>query len=557
MTTQSRLDLVGPHGDRHDEILTPAALDFVRRLHDAFAGRRHQRLLAREDRREAVSIGRDFRFLPGTRHIREDDSWRVAPPAPGLEDRRVEITSPLDRESAARALRSGARTWVADLEDATSPTWANVIGGQLTLLDAVRERTDAPATMRDTPTIIVRPHALHQAEKHAVYFDAAGAARPVSASFVDLGLFLHHNAQRLIDQGRGPYVYLPKLENHLEARLWNDVFAFAEEELGLPHGSIRATVHIETISAAFEMEEILFELRERAAGLNAGRWDYLFSFITYYRARGAGYVFPDRERVSMTVPFMRAYTRLLVDACHRRGAHAIGGLSAFVPGAGSAADRAMTRMLDDKRREAADGFDGTWVGHPELVELAEAEFDAVLGDRPNQLERRADGDGVSADELLDLTTLDRTVTDAGVRENVEVALRYLESWLRGTGSVEIDGLVEDASTAEISRSQLWQWTHAGVETREGTAVTAELVERIAAEVVAERRRERGQGEDDRFDDAARVLRLVSLEPDFPKFLSLPAYARFLCERTAEPSVRAASASASTSESTTERELVGV
>ncbi|MFB2554916.1 malate synthase A [Herbiconiux liangxiaofengii] len=531
----THLTIQADPGERHDEILTPDALAFVTRLHDQFAGRRQERLAARMAARKAIENGRDLRFLPETAGIRENTSWRVAGPGPGLEDRRVEITGPTDRKMTVNALNSGAKAWLADLEDATSPTWANIVGGQLSLRDAIRGEIDFVSpegkqyrvTATETPTIIMRPRGWHLVEKHLAYTDRAGSRRSASASLVDFGLYLFHNAQALIDGGRGPYFYLPKLENHLEARLWDDVFTYSENALGIPHGTIRATVLIETISAAYEMDEILYELRDHAAGLNAGRWDYIFSLIKTYRDRGRSFVLPDRSRITMTVPFMRAYTELLVQTCHKRGAHAIGGMSAFIPNRRNpeVTERALARVADDKRREAGDGFDGTWVAHPDLIVTARAEFDAVLGDRPNQVDRQRPEVSVSARDLVDLSTIEATVTDAGVRSNVSVALRYLESWLRGVGAAAIDDLMEDAATAEISRSQLWQWMHQGVVTEEGTPVTRAFVEGVLHDVL----RSVDRSLADRFDDAEDILRRVALEEEFPTFLTIPAYTHYLVE----------------------------
>ena len=535
----TRMDITGPLDNRFDEILTPEALHFLARLHDQFAGRRHERLAARMHSRRAIDNGRDLRFLPETAAIRADATWRVAGAGPGLEDRRVEITGPTDRKMTINALNSGAKVWLADQEDATSPTWANVIGGQLSLFDAIRGQIDY--TTEDgrtysvgaaTPTIVMRPRGWHLVEKHLRYTDRAGLRAPASGSLVDFGLYFFHNAQKLIEGGTGPYFYLAKLENHLEARLWDDVFTFAENALGIGYGTIRATVLIETIPAAFEMDEILFELRNHCAGLNAGRWDYIFSIIKNFRGRGASFVLPDRSKITMTVPFMRAYTELLVQTCHKRGAHAIGGMSAFIPNRRDPAVTAwaLEQVSADKRREAEDGFDGTWVAHPDLIPTARAEFDRVLGDRPNQVDRLRDDVSVSAEDLLDLR-IQGEVTDAGVRANVSIAVRYLESWLRGVGAAAIDNLMEDAATAEISRSQLWQWIHQRVVTAEGTLVTPSLVQSILDEVMAQVERHDG----DRFDAAIDVFREVTLGEDFPTFLTLGAYAGHLVDE--EPAVR--------------------
>ena len=536
--SHSRIEVLAGLGDRYEEILTPEALAFVTRLHDQFAGRRHDRLAARMQQRRYIDNGRDLRFLAETAAVREEPSWRVAGAGPGLEDRRVEITGPTDRKMTINALNSGAKVWLADQEDATSPTWANVIEGQLSLLDAIRERIEYSSpegkeyrvTAERTPTIVMRPRGWHLVEKHLRYIDQAGLRSPASGSLVDFGLYFFHNAAELIARGRGPYFYIPKLENHLEARLWDDVFTFAENALGIEHGTIRATVLIETISAAFEMEEILYELKDHCAGLNAGRWDYIFSIIKNFRGRGASFTLPDRAAITMKVPFMRAYTELLVKTCHQRGAHAIGGMSAFIPNRRDpeVTARALDAVTDDKRREATDGFDGTWVAHPDLVATAQAEFDAVLGDRPNQVARQRDDVQVSAADLVDLR-IDGQVTDAGVRANVSIGLRYIESWLRGVGAAAIDNLMEDAATAEISRGQLWQWIHQGVVTAEGTAVTRALVNAELDAALAGLPR----SADDRFDDAADVFHAVTLEEDFPTFLTITAYSRYLVEQPAQ------------------------
>ncbi|WP_440709824.1 malate synthase A [Herbiconiux sp. YIM B11900] len=521
--------------ERFDEILTPAALHFVARLHDQFAGRRQERLEARMIARKSIENGRDLRFLPQTASVRENSEWRVAGAGPGLEDRRVEITGPTDPKMTINALNSGAKAWLADLEDATSPTWSNIVGGQLSLFDAIRGRLaftseegkEYRVTASATPTIIMRPRGWHLVEKHLCYTDRAGHRRPASASLVDFGLYFFHNAQALIEGGRGPYFYLPKLENHLEARLWDDVFTFSENALHIPHGTIRATILIETISAAFEMDEILYELKDHAAGLNAGRWDYIFSLIKNYRDRGRSYVLPDRSEITMTVPFMRAYTELLVQTCHKRGAYAIGGMSAFIPNSRKpeVTERALAEVSDDKRREAGDGFDGTWVAHPGLIATARAEFDAVLGERPNQLDRQRPEVSVTAASLVDLSGITHEVTDAGVRANVSVALRYIESWLRGVGAAAIDDLMEDAATAEISRSQLWQWIRQGVVTTSGTAITRSYVESVLHDVM----RSMDRSLADRFDDAENIVRMVALEDEFPTFLTIPAYAHYLVD----------------------------
>ena len=530
----SRIEVLGRPFTRSTEILTPEALQFLAELHQRFAGTRHDRLADRQRRRYEIGNGRDPKFRDDTRHIREDASWQVAGPGPGLEDRRVEITGPTDPKMTINALNSGANVWLADQEDATSPTWENVIGGQLSLYDAIREQLEFTSpegkeyrvTAETTPTIVMRPRGWHLVEKHLRFIDASGQSGAASGSLVDFGLYVFHNASELIERGRGPYFYIAKLESSEEAKLWDDIFSYTEAALDIPHGTIRATVLIETLPAAFEMEEILYVLRDHCAGLNAGRWDYIFSIIKNYRGRGARFVLPDRSEVTMTVPFMRAYTELLVKTCHQRGAHAIGGMSAFIP---SRRDPEVTRNAErkvraDKSREAADGFDGTWVAHPDLIPIAREEFDAVLGDRPHQVDRQRDDVEVTAAQLLDVR-IGRDITESGVRDNVSIGLRYIESWLRGIGAAAIDHLMEDAATAEISRSQIWQWIHQDQSTVEGTRITRDWVQAVVSETVASFERFPG----DRFDAAAQVFADVALGDDFPTFLTIPAYSRYLVE----------------------------
>ncbi|WEK12523.1 MAG: malate synthase A [Candidatus Microbacterium phytovorans] len=530
--TGPSIDVTGPLGERYDEILTTEALAFLTELHHRFSGRRHDRLADRMRRRFEIGNGHDPQFRDDTVHIRHDPSWRVAGPGPGLEDRRVEITGPTDPKMTINALNSGARVWLADQEDATSPTWRNVIEGQLSLFDAIRgqlsytspEGKEYAVTAERTPTIVMRPRGWHLTEKHLSFTDRTGRTMAASASLVDYGLYFFHNAAALIARGVGPYFYLPKLESAEEAKLWDDVFTFSEDYVGIPHGTIRATVLIETLPAAFEMEEILFALRDHAAGLNAGRWDYIFSMIKNYRGRGARFVLPDRSQVTMTVPFMRAYTELLVQTCHKRGAFAIGGMSAFIPNRRDpeVTAQAFEKVSADKKREAGDGFDGTWVAHPDLIPVAMAEFDAVLGERPNQVDRQRPDVNVTAQQLLDVH-IGLPVTAAGVAGNVSVAIRYLEAWLRGLGAVALDNLMEDAATAEISRSQVWQWIHQDRVTDDGIPISREYVESLIADVLGSV--ERGDG--DRFDDAAAVFREVALQEEFPAFLTSVAYARYL------------------------------
>lgn len=527
-----RIQVTGDRSqERFDEILTPAALDFVARLDNEFAGRRRELLDARRLRRERLASGEEtLGFLAETRSVREDDDWQVTGAAPGLEDRRVEITGPTDRKMTVNALNSGAKVWLADFEDATAPTWQNVVGGQINLYDAIRRNIDFTTEsgkqyrVGDTPaTIVARPRGWHLVEKH-IRIDG----RPVSASLVDFGLYFFHNARQLLARGSGPYFYLPKLESHLEARLWNDVFRLAQQELGIPQGTIRATVLIETITAAFEMDEILYELREHAAGLNAGRWDYIFSVIKNFGEHGADFVLPDRAQVTMTVPFMRAYTELLVSTCHRRGAHAIGGMAAFIPSKDPEANAtALNKVRQDKEREAGDGFDGSWVAHPGLVETCREVFDGVLGDRPNQVGKLRDDVVVTAEDLLNVASSGGEVTEQGLRANINVGLRYIDAWLRGTGAAAISGLMEDAATAEIARCQVWQWIRNGTKLTDGTAVTLELANQLLAEEFAAVRADLGS--DNRLADAREIFAETALGEKLPSFFTTGAYARYLTE----------------------------
>jgi malate synthase len=504
------VELRAPVEGRDEEILSPDALAFVAELHRRFDVTRRELLAARVERQERIDAGELPDFLPQTREIRESD-WRVAPVPADLQDRRVEITGPVDRKMVINALNSGARCFMADFEDANAPTWRNNLDGQANLTDAI-ERTieldtgEKTYRLGDDPAVlIVRPRGWHLPERH-VLVDGA----EVSGSLFDFGLYLFHNGRRLLDKGSGPYLYLPKLESHLEARLWNDVFDVAEEELDLPPRTIKATVLIETILAAFEMEEILYELRDHMAGLNAGRWDYIFSIIKKFR-ENKEFVLPERAQVTMTVPFMRAYTELLVKTSHRRGAHAMGGMAAFVPSRRDPEvnEVALAGVRDDKQREAGDGFDGTWVAHPDLVPVATEEFDAVLGRRPNQVERLREEVDVAAADLLDVHVPDSGITEGGVRNNVSVGLRYLESWLRGTGAVAIYNLMEDAATAEISRSQVWQWLHHGRIERE--------------QVVAFEDAELAEAGEGRWEETRALFDRVALSQEFEEFLTLPAY----------------------------------
>ncbi|MFD8559103.1 malate synthase A [Streptosporangium canum] len=523
------VEITGPPQDRFEEILTPEALAFVAALQREFGARRLELLEARRERQAELSAGGTLDFLPETKHVRESE-WRVAPPAPGLEDRRVEITGPVDRKMTINALNSGAKVWLADFEDANAPTWENTISGQLNLRDALDRTIDFSAGEKhyalkpdeELATVVVRPRGWHLEEKHLT-LDGA----PFSASLVDFGLYFFHSAGRQIAKGKGPYFYLPKMESHLEARLWNDVFVRAQDLLGIPRGTIRATVLIETYPAAFEMEEILYELREHSAGLNAGRWDYLFSVIKKFRTRGREFLLPERNAVTMTAPFMRAYTELLVRTCHKRGAHAIGGMAAFIPSRRDPEVNkvALEKVTADKTRESGDGFDGSWVAHPDLVPICRDVFDGVLGDRPNQLDRLREDVSVSAADLLSVSETPGDITEAGLRNNVDVALRYLAAWMGGLGAVAIHNLMEDAATAEISRSQIWQWIHNDIELADtGSVVTKELVERIIDEELAKIKAEPGYDEA-RYAQATALFKEVALDDDFAEFLTLPAYAR--------------------------------
>ena len=500
-------------------VLTPEALAFVARLAEKFESTRRVLLERRKARQADFDRGVLPDFLTETQGVRRD-SWKVAPPPKDLEDRRVEITGPVERKMMINALNSGARVFMADFEDALSPTWENVVQGQANLQDAIR-RTLAFTSpegksykLNDkVATLVVRPRGWHLDERHATLSDA-----PVSASLFDFGLYFFHNARELLARGSGPYFYLPKLESHLEARLWNDVFTFAENALGVPHGTIRCTVLIETILGAFEMEEILHELRDHGPALNAGRWDYMFSIIKKFRTQRT-MVLPDRVQVTMTVPFMRAYTELLVATCHARGAHAIGGMAAFIPSRKDAEvnARAIAKVTEDKDREAGDGFDGTWVAHPDLVPVAQASFDKVLGTRPNQKARLRDDVRTTAAQLVSLAIPGSSVTEAGIRTNVSVALQYLASWLAGVGAAGINNLMEDAATAEISRAQLWQWIRNKTVLADGRTMTTDLYAAVRDE---ERKKLSALPH---LEAAVRLLDGLVLAPEFTEFLTIPAY----------------------------------
>lgn len=523
------VEIIGEYTKEFNQILTSDALAFVANLHREFNRRRVNLLKNRVERQNEIDAGKFPEFLSETKHIRDDKSWRVASTPDDLQDRRVEITGPVERKMMINALNSGAKVFMADFEDANSPTWINVVEGQINLRDAI-DRTisfSSPdgkkySLNKKTATLMVRPRGWHLTEKH-IFVDG----EQVSGSLFDFGLYFYHNARKLLDAGSGPYFYLPKLENHLEARLWNDVFLMAQKELGIPSGSIQATVLIENILASFEMEEILFELKEHSAGLNAGRWDYIFSVIKKFRNQ-PDFVLPDREQISMTVPFMRAYTELLVKTCHQRGAHAIGGMAAFIP---SRKDPdinriALAKVREDKDRESKDGFDGTWVAHPDLVPTAMEEFDRFLGDNPHQKGRLREEVAVTSQDLLNFKIEGGEITEKGFRHNMSVAILYIASWLRGTGAAALFNLMEDAATAEISRAQVWQWiNHENARLSDGRGIDLDLYHKFQPE---EMKKIKGWVGDDffrtgKFDLAAKIFDDLVTNKNFTEFLTLRAY----------------------------------
>ena len=524
-TTIAGLEIRGPITPAVAEILSPAACEFLAGIFHQFDARRLELLARRVERQSELDAGVLPDFLPETAAIRADLSWKVVPPASDLSDRRTEITGPVDRKMVINALNSGAKVFMADFEDATSPTWENLIEGQLNLRDAIRRTISftspegkAYALKPQTATLVVRPRGWHLPEKH-VLFDG----KPVSGSLFDFGLYFFHNAKEARSRGTGPYFYLPKMESHLEARLWNDVFVHAQAALGVPRGTIRATVLIETILATFEAEEILYELRDHSAGLNCGRWDYIFSCIKKLKRR-PGYVFPDRTQVTMTAPFMRAYSLFVIKVCHRRGAHAMGGMAAQIPIKNNPAanEAALAKVLADKEREAADGHDGTWVAHPGLVPVALQAFDKYMPG-PNQITRQRDDVVPNAAEFLAPPT--GTISEAGVRTNLSVGVQYVEAWLGGLGCVPLYNLMEDAATAEISRAQLWQWLHTGAKLTDGRMITTALYDQLLAEELAKIQIEIGS---DRYL-RGHFLRAIDLfmhmvkSPQLDEFLTLPAY----------------------------------
>jgi malate synthase len=524
------IEIKGPQGNRFDEVLTADALELVARLHREFDAIRRELLAARVERQKELDSSGTLDFLADTKDVREGD-WKIAPAPDALQNRRVEITGPTSRKMVINAHNSGASGFMADFEDSNSPTWNNMIGGQVNLADAIRGTIEHEENGKDyklddeVATLLVRPRGWHLVERNLLV-----DGQPLAGGLMDFGLYFFHNARALLERGAGPYFYLPKMESHREARLWNDVFNLAEDHIGLQRGTIKATVLIETIPAAFEMDEILYELREHSAGLNAGRWDYIFSAIKRFHTRPE-FVTPDRKKVTMTVPFMRAYTELLVKTCHRRGAHAMGGMAAQIPSRTDveANEKAFAALRADKQREASDGFDGTWVAHPDSVSAAMEEFDKVLGDRPHQIDRRRDDVEVSAEQLLDVAATEGDITEAGLRSNVNVAIQYISSWLRGNGAAGIYGMMEDAATAEIARGQVWQWVRHGAELDDGRTITAELVRELETSELEKIREEIGDDEwferEGRPDLSREIFEEVALADEFVEFLTLPAYER--------------------------------
>ncbi len=524
-TSVETIQITGPVTPEFAEILTPEAMNFVATLVRAFTDRREELLRRRAQRQTEINAGKLPDFLPETEHIRNSE-WTIAPEPADLQDRRVEITGPVERKMIINALNSGAKVFMADFEDAFSPTWEGTIEGQINVRDAVNHTItyNSPegkqyALNEEIATLLVRPRGWHLTEKH-VLIDG----KPISGGIFDFGLYFFHNAKTLIEKGTGPYFYLPKLESHLEARLWNDVFVLAQRELGIPQGTIKATVLIETILATFEMDEILYELREHSAGLNCGRWDYIFSVIKKFR-NIPDFILPDRAQVTMTTHFMRSYSLLTIKTCHRRNAHAIGGMAAQIPikNDAKANEEALARVRADKRREVTDGHDGTWVAHPGLVAIAMEEFDAVMKG-PNQIDRKREDVHSTAADLLKVPN--GTITEAGLRNNISVSIQYLESWLRGNGCVPINNLMEDAATTEIARSQIWQWIHhpKGI-LDDGRKVTVDLFHELAKDELEKIRSAVGEQEFTRrqFQIASEILDTIITDDQFTEFLTLPAY----------------------------------
>jgi malate synthase len=527
MAARDRIELRAPDSPAFDAILTPDALEFVAHLQREFGSRRTELLDARAQRRERLAAGENLDFLSDTAHIREGD-WTVAPAPEALTRRWVEITGPTDRKLVINALSSGADGFMADFEDANAPTWRNLVEGHINLRDAIDQTITYDSSdgrhyelVDDPATLLVRPRGWHLPERHLLL-----GGEPVSGSLFDFGMYFFHCAPRLLARGIAPYFYLPKLESHREAALWNDVFVLAQELLGVPRGTIKATVLIETLPAAFEMDEILHALREHSAGLNAGRWDYIFSSIKCFPERRE-MVLPDRSAVTMTVPFMRAYTELLAATCHRRGAHAMGGMAALIPSRADeeANERALDGVRADKEREVSQGYDGTWVAHPDLVPIAREVFETGLGGAANQLATQRDDVHVSAADLLSLQATPGQITEQGLRTNVSVGFQYVSFWLGGRGAAAINSLMEDAATAEISRSQIWQWVHHGVALQDGRTITAELVRQILDEETATIRDAVGEEtwQAGRPQETRTIFESVALDEPLQQFLTLPAY----------------------------------
>ncbi|MBS0656321.1 MAG: malate synthase A [Verrucomicrobia bacterium] len=497
--------------DNSKQVLTQEAVAFLAKLHRRYNDTRVELLKKRHERQKAIDAGIFPDFLPETAHIRQDPSWKVAESPHDLQKRYVEITGPVEKKMMINALNSGADTFMADFEDALSPTWSNVIEGQLNLTAGIERRLSYTSPegkqyrqQDKTATLIVRPRGWHLDEKHLVI-----DGKPISASIFDFGLYFFHNAHRLLEKGTGPYFYLPKLESHLEARLWNDIFITAQEELGIARGTIRATVLIETILAAFEMEEILYELKEHCVGLNAGRWDYIFSIIKKFQ-KLQDFTLPDRAQITMTVPFMRSYTNLLIQTCHKRGAHAMGGMAAFVPSRKNVEINAtaLQKVTEDKERESKDGFDGTWVAHPDLVPVAMEVFVRHLQQRPHQKERLREDVAVTSRDLLEFKVPDGEITEKGLHQNISVCLQYLESWLRGQGAVALFNLMEDTATAEICRAQIWQWLH-------HKKIDRDLYSTLAAEEL----KKLGSS----YELAFQIMDRLVTQEQFEEFLTLSAY----------------------------------
>ncbi len=523
MKNLSGVEFLTTVSERDEEILTPEAVAFIVDLQRTFNARRKTLLDARHERQKKLDAGEKPDFLEETRQVREAE-WTVAPLPRDILDRRVEITGPVDRKMIINALNSGAKVFMADFEDSNTPTWSNLIDGQANLRDAIRRTItfSDPATQKQyklndkVAVLFVRPRGWHLEERHMLV-----DGEPMSGSIFDFGLYFFHNARELLARGSGPYFYLPKMESHKEARLWNDIFLHSQQKIGLPKGSIKGTVLIETILAAFEMDEILYELREHSAGLNCGRWDYIFSFIKKFSTDPHA-VLPDRAQVTMTTHFLRSYSKLAIKTCHRRNVHAMGGMSAYIPVKTDpvANEKAIAQVRADKEREAGDGHDGTWVAHPGLVPVAMEVFDRLMP-QPNQIAKQLPEYHAAAADLLQIP--DGQITEAGLKQNVAVGLGYLEAWLRGIGCVPLFNLMEDAATAEISRAQLWQWVHNSVKMSDGRVVDAPLVERTIAEELSAQKSKVDEARYAAYEKAANLMRDLVLAPQFTEFLTLPAY----------------------------------